>query len=441
MTMNKRIQHYFRTLMLAAGLLGFCTAGVQAQDVPTPAPAQNKPVLLTGGTIHPGNGQPAFQGDILIIGGKLVDVGAIRTRVTDAETFNVSGMHIYPGLIAPSTQIGIDEIGAVRATEDVREVGAINPNARTIIAYNTDSRVTPTIRSNGILLAQVAPRGNLFAGTSSIVQFDAWNWEDAAYKMDDGVHLYWPRLNYWEAWWAPPIEQQKKRTRENLQRVHKAMDDARAYLAAKEAKRLKAQDLRWEAMIPVLKKEIPVFVHAQTEKQIHSAIAFKVRHDVDIVLVGAADAWLVTDLLKQHKVPVILHKPQDLPRLQHDDIDQAYKTPKLLADAGVPFCLSMVSFWNQRNLPFQAGQAAAYGLSKAQALRAVTLSPAEILGIADRTGSLEPGKDANLVVSQGDLLDMRTSQVMHAFIQGRKIDLGNKQKDLAKKFSKKYGLE
>ncbi|MEM6271215.1 MAG: amidohydrolase family protein [Bacteroidota bacterium] len=410
---------------------------LSAQDVPEPAPAQTQPILLKGGTLHTGTGE-VIVGDLLLTEGKIAAIGNFPSPGTEAQVIDCAGKHLYPGLIAPSTQIGLDEIEAVRATEDKSEVGLVNPNARSIIAYNTDSRVTPTVRSNGILLAQVAPIGGLFAGTSSVVQLDAWNYEDAAYQMDDAVHLYWPRMRLYDAWWAPPKEEQLKRRKRRLEQVETAMTQAKAYLAAREKGRLEKTDLRWEAMVPLLKKEIPIFLHAESEQQIAAALAFKLKHDLKMVLVGGQDAWLFTEQLKQYEIPVILHKPHSLPRTEDDDVDISFKRARLLHEAGVLVALSMNDFWNQRNLPFQAGTVAAYGVPKEVALQMITLHTAQILGIAERTGSLEVGKDANVLVSAGDLLDMRTSRVEHAFIQGRKIDLGNKQKDLYDKFSAKY---
>lgn len=408
-----------------------------AQYVPTPAPAQSQPILLQNATIHTGTGQ-VVTGDVFFDGGKLITVGQGQAPSEGTLRINCAGKHIYPGIIAPATQIGLDEIEAVRSTDDRQEAGNINPNTRSIIAYNTDSRVTPTLRSNGILMAQVAPAGGLLSGTSSIVQLDAWNWEDAAYLMDDGVHLKWPTMRLRSAWWAPPAEKQKKRLKKTLETLEKAMTDARGYLLGKEKGRIDKTDLRWEAMVPILKKEKPLFIHAETEQQINAALEFMLRQDVRMVLVGGQDAWLLSTQLKELNIPVILHKPQSLPRTEDDHVDISYKRARMLHEAGVLVALSMEDFWNQRNLPFQAGTAAAYGVPKEEALKMITLNTAKILGIADRTGSLEAGKDATLLIVSGDLLDMRTSNVEMAFIQGRQIDLGNKQKDLYTKFKKKY---
>lgn len=433
--------------ILKSPLLGLCfllfTWGntLKAQSVPTPAPAQKGSILLENGTIHLGTGTVVEKGAVLIVDGKIEQAGTLRGRVNADQTIDLQGQHVYPGLIAPVSQIGLDEIEAVRATDDTREVGSVNPNARAIVSYNTDSRVTPTLRSNGILLAQVAPKGRGFKGTSSVVQLDAWNWEDAAYELDDAVHLNWPSLRIYDAWWASPVAEQKKRIKESLKRLDQTMQEAKAYQINREGGEGGKKDPRLEALIPVVKGEKPLFIYANSEKEIRSALDFHLRHKVKMVLVGGADSWRMTEELKQFNVPVVLRKVQSLPTREDADIYQPYETAARLQEAGVLYCLAMNDFWNYRNLAYQAGTAVAHGLDKELALQAITLNTAKILGIADRTGSLEVGKDANIVVSEGDLLDMRTSKVTHAFIQGRKIDLGNKQKDLYKKFSEKYETE
>ena len=344
-------------------------------------------------------------------------------------------------MIAPNTTIGLGEIGAVRSTRDFQEVGEVNPNIRSLIAYSTDSRVTPTIRSNGILMAQIVPSGGLISGQSSVVQLDAWNWEDAAVSTDEGIHLRWPSYKFTESKWRPPVKKQKETAEKRLKLITQTMSDARSYLLAKEAGTLTETNLKWEAMIPVLKKQKPFYIHANSEKQLVAAMAFKQKHDVDVVLIGGKEANLIADQLKAEKVPVIIGKVHALPGTEDSNLDAPFILPKQLQDAGVLFCLSGDGHWDQRNLPFYAGTAVAYGLGKEAALQALTLNTAKILGIDTQVGSLEVGKDATLIVSTGDVLDMRTSIIEHAFIQGRKMDLGNKQKDLYEKFTKKYEAE
>ncbi len=428
----------FALLLFTLPLGPFPVGSTSAQSVPVPAPKQKGQILLQNGVIHIGNGLVVDKGAVLITDGKITQAGVLRGRVVVENTIDLQGAHVYPGLIAMATQIGLDEIEAVRATDDKSETGAINPNARAIVGYNTDSRVTPTLRSNGILLAQVAPQGGLFSGTSSIVQLDAWNWEDAAYLMDDAVHLRWPNLRIRRSPNAEPAAKQQEEIIKRLQQIESAMDEATAYATARASGRSLKTDLRWEALIPVIRKEKPLYVYANSEKEIRSVLAFMLKYDLRIVLVGGAESWRMTEELKAYKVPVVLRQVHSRPWRDDDDIDMPFRTPKILKDAGVDFCLAMESFWNYRNLPFQAGTAAAYGLSREEALQAITLDAARILGIDSTTGSIEAGKDANLVISSGDLLDMKTHQVTAAYIQGRSIDLGNKQKALYEKYKAKY---
>lgn len=408
--------------------------GIQAQSVPSPAPTQSRAILLQNGIIHVGDGKVIENGSLLFENGKIVQIGTSVNASADVEMIDLAGKHIYPGMIATVSSLGIQEIEAVRATRDNNEVGEINPNVRAIVSYNTDSRITPTVRSNGILLAQVSPDGNLLAGLSSIVQLDAWNWEDAVYELDDALHLNWPSQQIWTESWAAPKEAQQKRISENLKRIEETFDEARRYLLAKEAGKIEKVDQRWEAMLPFLKGEKQIYVYSYLEKDIRAALEFATRRKLKIVLVGAADAWRLTGMLKELQVPVILQKPHSLPRTEDDPVDLPFKTAIILNEAGILTSLSIDNFWNYRNLPFQAGQLVAMGLDKEVALQMITSNTAKILGIDSRTGTLNIGMDANIIVSTGDLLDMRTSNIELAYIQGRKIDLGNKQKDLYKKF-------
>lgn len=428
---------YIKILFLVSIVCG----NVVAQN-PAPAPPQSQPVLIKGATIHTGTGEVIENGMLLFNEGKIVQVGTSVSELPNTLVIDASGKHIYPGLIAPNTNIGLSEIEAVRATRDFNEVGEINPNARSIIAYNTDSKVTPTVRSNGILLAQIVPTGGLICGTSSVVELDAWNWEDAAYKTDDAVYMNWPQMTIYNAWWAPPKEEQEKQMQKSMDELKKAFDDARAYWQAKNSPNgVKEIDQRWEALIPVFEKKRPLFIRAINIKQIVATVDFSKTQNVNIVLVGGLDSWMCTKLLADNNIPVVLGETHLLPARDDEDIDIAYKLPKILKDAGVRFCLSVGGFWQQRNLPFMAGTAAAYGLTKEEALQAVTKNTAEILGIADRVGTLEAGKDASLIVTDGDILDMKSSNVKWAFIRGRQINLDNIQKQLASKYAAKYGIQ
>ncbi|PSL47260.1 imidazolonepropionase-like amidohydrolase [Chitinophaga niastensis] len=428
----------YNLLYLMALAMGLQTA--HAQETIAPALPQEKPVYLTNATIHVGNGQVIENGTIAFTKGKITAVGnSVPAAGSDATVLDMKGQHVYPGIIAPESNLGLMEFESVRATVDVREVGEMNPSIRSLISYNTDSKVINTLRSNGILLAQVTPEGGIISGTSSVVQLDAWNWEDAAYKADNALHFYMPRLipvnNDRDR--SPATNDRMKIAMEQIEKVRTFFRQAKAY--QQEATHA-ATNLKFESMRKLFTKEQKLFIHCDLVKEMLIAIDFAKEFNVDVTIVGGIDSWLIADLLKQNNIPVVLAQPHSLPVMQDDDIDQPYKTAAQLQKAGVLFCLSNDGFWQQRNLGFEAGTASTYGLSKEEALTAVTLNAAKILGIDKIAGSLETGKDANIAVSTGDILDMKSSVITRAFIQGREINLDNKQKQLYKKYEQKYGL-
>jgi imidazolonepropionase-like amidohydrolase len=416
-----------------------CSAAF-AQETIYPAPPQGKTIYLTNATIHVGNGQVIEKGSLSFANGKITAVGNNISAPADAKVIDFQGKHIYPGIIAPLTTVGLTEVEAVRSTNDFSEVGEINPSVRSLVAYNTDSKVINTLRSNGILLAQVTPEGGMIPGSSSVVQLDAWNWEDAAYKKDGAIHFYMPSL-------LPPpslpgrfpiTKDRAAEFAEKTAKVHAFLSEAKAYY---QEDKHSAVNLKFEAVRKLFTKEQKLFIHCNLVKEMLVAVDFAKEFGIDVVIAGGADSWLIADVLKQNNIAVVLGQPHSLPLTQDDDVDQPYKTAAQLQQAGVLFCLSNEGFWQQRNLPFEAGTASTYGLSKEDALMAVTLNAAKILGIDKTTGSLEPGKDANIVISTGDLLDMRTSVVTQAFIQGREVNLDNKHKQLYERYKYKYGLK
>ncbi|MCB9288028.1 MAG: amidohydrolase family protein [Lewinellaceae bacterium] len=425
-------------LQTILNLCFFClTYGTLPAQVPSPAPAQQKPLLITGGTAHIGNGRVVENSAIIIEDGKITfaEESAILPRrdYTGFQRIDAAGKHIYPGLIAPATNLGLVDIGAVRATRDYNEVGSINPNVRSIIAYNTDSPIIPTVRSQGVLLAQVAPQGGRIPGMSSIVQLDAWNWEDAAYSTDDGIFLNWPGLFSYS--WSERSRTKNEDYSKQVEELRQFFLEARAYAALPEPSRT---NLRFEAMKPLFSGERRLYIEAEDAKEITHAVHFAGEFGIRAVIVDGRDAWMVAELLKENDVPVILRETQSLPNRIDSDVDQPFKTPAMLKEAGVLFCFSADGFWQQRNLAFQAGQAVGYGLGREEALAGLTSNTAKILGIEKRTGTLEADKDANLIICSGDLLDVRSSQVEMAFIQGRAINLDNQQKALYRKFKAKY---
>ena len=410
--------------------------------------AQNKSILISNATLHIGNDSLINNSLVGIHDGKIVLVADATTSKIDANAYELkidaSGKHIYPGFIAPNSTLGLVEIEAVRATLDFDEVGNILPNVRTLIAYNTDSKIIPTIRSNGILLAQITSRGGLVSGTSSIVMLDGWNWEDAVFKADEGIHINWPRMitkKYDEETQLVSTEKNKNYDKQTNDLI-KLFTDAKAYAASKDNSE---KNLRFEALGGLFDSTKTLFIHSNTVKEItESVMAAKKAGILKMVIVGGKDSWLITGFLKENNIPVIVSRVHDLPDRLEDDIDLPYKLPYLLQKAGILFCLNNegdMEAMGTRNLPFMAGTAAAYGLTKEQALKSITFNTAKILGIDKSTGSIEVGKDATLFISSGDALDMKSSNVEHAFIKGKEIDLNNSQKQLYEKYKTKYELK
>lgn len=430
------------TYLIAAGI----SSTVTAQETIYPAPAQKETITLTNATIHVGNGQVIENGSLLFTNGKITEVG---TAVSAAgKTIDCKGKHVYPGLILSSTQLGLVEVPSVRATADASELGEISASIRSIVAYNTDSKVTNTMRPNGILLANVYPDGGIISGLSSVVQLDAWNWEDAAYKTDNGVHFNMPSLLNRQrggrggggfGGGQQSTEDPVKRGLEQIEKVKAFFREAKAWQA--EATHESA-NLKYDAVKGLFTKQQKLFIHCNIVKEMLVAVDFVKEFGFDVVIVGGVDSWQIADILKQNNIAVILDQLHSLPVMADDDVDQPFKTPAMLQKAGVLFAINDDDGNSRnRNLPFNAGTAVAYGLTKEEALSAITLNAAKILGIDDKTGSVEKGKDANIVISEGDILDMKGNSITYAFIQGRQVNLDNKQKQLFEKYKYKYGIK
>jgi imidazolonepropionase-like amidohydrolase len=404
---------------------------------------QTKAIALVGATIHTANGQVIENGIIVFNKGIITAVGGATTTYDKAntETIDLKGKSIYPGLISPANELGLTEIDAVRATNDMVEIGGINPHVRALIAYNTDSELIPTVRSNGVLITQATPQGEIVAGTSSIMQLDGWNWEDAALKKDDGVHINW--VGYFKrdfdfATFTASTKKNDKRE-EVLREIDKTFNDAIAYSQAKPS----ISNVKLEAMKGLFDGSKTLYISADYGKEIIEAVQFaKAKGVKKIVIIGGEESLLAADFLKENNVPVIVNTTHRLPNSADDDTDIAYKLPQLLAQKGVLVGLAYIGLnWRTRNLPFLAGTVAGHGMDKEEALKLITANNAKILGIDKMVGTLEVGKHATLIVSAGDVLDMRTAKVEHAFIQGRKVDLDDKQKRLYRKYSEKYGTK
>jgi len=420
-------------------LLSQCFFAI-GQDVPTPAKEQEKPIAIIGAKLHVGDGT-------IIENSVLVFEKGIITQITTSDKFtntiqatiiDAKGKELYPGAIATATTIGLQEIDAVRATNDAREVGQMNPNIRSAIAYNTDSRVTPTIRTNGILTAQIVPQGGRISGTSSIAQLDAWNWEDAMIN-DDGIWMNFPNIYSYTGWWAEPGSYEKNKEYDNqINEISTFLDASKAYLSKTNPSPI---NLKYEAMRGVWESKKNLYIRADGVKEMQAAISLCESFGLKPVIVGGYDSYLIADELAQKHISVILDKCHALPSRTDDDIQQNYKTPTILQKAGVLFAISIEGSWQTRNLCFEAGTACAFGLSKEEALAAITNNPAKILKIDAQLGTLTVGKKATMILSGGDILDMCCNKIEFAYIDGRNIDLGNKQIDLFQKFAKKYGID
>jgi imidazolonepropionase-like amidohydrolase len=404
-----------------------------------PGPPQKGPVALVGATIHPVGG-PAIEGTIVFDGGKITAIGVDAAVPEGAEKIDVAGKHVYPALFDALTDMGLVEINSVRATDDFQETGQVNPNVRAVVAVNPDSELIPVARSNGVLLTLTAPSGSLIPGRSAVIQLDGWTWEDMAVLPDAALHIDWPQPPRPQRPGREPDLPQGPRPDQAAERLRTILNDARAYAKARAADPKFPRDARWESLQDVLAGKLPVVVHADDVRQITAAVSFCQQEKLKLIIAGGYDAPRCASLLKQHDIPVIVGGVYRLPRRRGDDYDAAFTLPARLKEEGIRFCISSQDRHGAssvRNLPYHAATAVAYGLAEGEALMAITLYPAQILGIADRVGSLEVGKHATLFVATGDPLDTPT-QVEAAWIGGRKVELNDRHKRLFRKYEQKY---
>jgi imidazolonepropionase-like amidohydrolase len=421
--------------------LFFCCMSVSHAQ-PLPAVKQTEPILITDATVHVGNGKVIQHGVIGFVDGKITFVGTIVSSDYDRNIYkkiiSAAGKHVYPGLIAPNTHLGLVELESTRATLDNIEVGELNPSVRSIVAYNTDSQIIPTVRSNGILIAEIAPGGGRISGSSTVVELDAWNWEDAVHDLDNGIHLNFPQqmTRSFDGFDGFSLKKNEKYAKEVLE-LENFFKESQGYALAKTSSN-GTKNLKMEAMRGIFDGSKTVFVHTESAKEMMEAVTMLSKYTGKLVIVGGRESYMIADWLANKKIGVVLDRTQSLPSHEDEDYDQPYKTPVQLQKAGVVFALSNDGGWQNRNLPFMAGQTVAFGLSKEEALSAVTNNTAKLLGIDKTLGTLEVGKDATLIISDGDILDMKTSAVSRAFIRGKDIDLNNKQRDNAARFQAKY---
>ncbi|MBD0778728.1 amidohydrolase family protein [Maribacter sp. ANRC-HE7] len=406
----------------------------------TPAGPQVEAISIDGATAHLGNGMVIENALIMFEGGKLTFVGSAMTKIARRGTvIKGNGKHVYPGFIAPNKSLGLVEVDAVRATNDQDEIGEMIPHVRSLIAYNAESQVVESMRPNGVLIGQITPKGGRISGTSSIVQFDAWNWEDAAIKVDDGIHMNWPTNFRKGRWWMgePRGFLPNKEYVKQLEEIKHFLKNAAAYDIVGNSELNPA----FAAMQGLFDGSKKLFINANDEKEIIDAITTAKENGImDVVLVGGYHAYKVMDFLKKNNIPVLLQHTQSLPVFDDEDYDLPYKLPKLLTDAGILVAIQNgdAANFQTRNLPFYAGQVVAQGLEKEKALQLITGNSAKILGIDDAYGTLEIGKSATLFISKGDALDMKGNKLTHAFIDGRNISLETHQTELWKRYMGKY---
>ncbi len=415
----------------------FLSIGMISSAQQTPADKQTEAISITGATAHIGDGTVIENCTLVFEDGKITALGTAEEP--KGKVIDATGKHVYPGFIAPVKELGLIEVNAVRASNDAREIGGMIPHIRSLIAYNAESKVVESMRPNGVLLGQITPKGGRISGTSSIVQFDAWNWEDAAVKVDDGIHLNWPSTFRRGRWWLgePRGLQPNKNYNNQKDEVASFVENSAAYGKSK-AKELNPA---FSAMQGLFNGNQKLFVYADGEKEIVDAItSLKNMNIQSIVLVGGYHAYKVTDFLKENNIPVLVQYTHNTPEFEDDDYDLPYKLPKLLMDAGLLVALQNgdASNFQTRNLPFYAGQVAGQGLEKEKAVQLLTGNTAKILGIDATHGTLAVGKSATLFISEGDALDMRTNQLSHAFIDGRTISLETHQTELWKRYADKY---
>ncbi|MEM9050450.1 MAG: amidohydrolase family protein [Bacteroidota bacterium] len=409
------------------------------------AQEENRSVILTGGKIFTATGKTIENGAIGIKGSSIAFVGQPSDAVISEyeRVEELEGKYVYPGLIATNTTLGLTEIFSVRATRDYREVGEMNPNVRSIIAYNAESDITTTVLENGVLFAQICPRGGTISGTSSLVKLTGWNWEDAAYKMDEGIMMDWPQMFKRKGEREDPREfQADDKYSERIQELEDFFKSAESYTKSNYPAE---RDLRLEAMRGIFDGSKRLYVEADFIKEIREVIAFKRRLELPkVTIVGGYEADMVADLLAENEISVLVRRVISLPRMAEDHIDAPFQLPSKLAEAGVTFAFQMdgdMEPIQNRNLAFAAGIAIANGLDREVALQSLTINPARILGVDERTGSLEVGKEANFIITEGDLFDIRTGKVFRHYLQGELIDPENRQTDLYKRYLRKYGLQ
>ncbi len=429
-----------KTIALLTTWVLFASSLLASDQIP--GGPQKRPIIIRNATVHTVSGETIQNGCVLFKDGKITEIGVNLSFPGDAETIEAKGQHVYPGLMDSYSHLGLVEIDSIKASIDTTEIGNLNPNVRASVAFNPDSEAIPVARANGVLISVIAPNGGLISGRAAVMVLDGWTWEGMTLLPDAAMAASWPRFaaaprgrRGGDAEAAPAADNDR------LGPLHDLMREVKAYgLARSKAPKEQPIDLRLEAMLPVVERKTPMLVQANTTKQIQTAIAFSKQYNLKLILMGGADTMQCANLVKEAKVPIVVASVYRLPSRHDAAYDAAYTLPAQLQEAGIPFSIASDGRFGAsgvRNLPYHAATAAAFGLSEEQALRSITLSPAEIFGVSDRVGSLTVGKDATLIITDGNILETPT-QVLKAYIQGRSVDLSSKHTQLNDKYKAKY---
>ena len=412
----------------------------------TPAPDQDKSVLIFGAVAHIGNGE-TIKNSIIGFNDGVIDLVApsgdniLTENIKKYDTIiDATNSHVYPGIIALNTNLGLVEIDAVRATVDDDDIGAYLPEIRSIVAYNAESKAVESMRPNGVLIAQVAPNGGIISGKSSVVQFDAWNWEDAVIEYDQGIHLNWPSPYTYGRWWLG--EDRGLKANSNYNKQIKDLKDffekSRVNMSIENSMNLKSI-----AMRPIFEGLTTVYLYADDEKEIVDGVTFLKGYGIDkIVIVGATGSKNQLNFIKKNNIPVVVKQPYRFPQSTDSDPMETFEIAKKMLDQGILVSIdptgTTMARVSVRNLPFYAGSFSSFGIDKEIALSLITLNPAKILEIDKDFGTLEVGKSATLFISRGDALDIISNDVTHAFISGRGLSLETHQTRLWRRYLNKY---
>ena len=394
--------------------------------------------LLRGVTVHTVSGQDLPNGSILVQDGKIMGVGVKLSAPKGIRIIEGKSMHVYPGMIDSASEVGMIEIDSIKETTDLTELGDFNPQLRTAVAVNPSSEHIPVTRANGITAVMNLPRGGMIAGQGSLMHLDGWTWEEMEILRSGTMHINFPVLTPAPSRFGDsrriPFVEVKREYEAKLRSLHDFFEQCRRYQKAKAAALAGFQtDLKYEAMLPVLERKLPVLITAIRERTVHDAVEFAAQEHIRIILADVREPGQMLPELKTKGIPVVLGKTLELPLNDDDPYDASSSLPAQLYRAGVKFAFATFSASFSRNLPYQAANAVAFGLPYAEALKAVTLNAAEIWGVGEKMGSIDEGKWADLMITDGDPLEAKT-QIKQLFIKGKPVDLENKHHQLYEKY-------